>query len=191
MRHTITIYDIHDQLELCFFTGPPVMFIPYKIQHRGNISQICHNFGTWQLPWLVTGIAWYLCKNPILTIRRVCRQNMVQICKQLPTTVHQKGEHTHRFAVWHTRCADCLSMLEMTCLHAKFCRVPVRNACGKKNPEIQNTCTRPPTPPHTANYVATISLSQQLAYETLAPLRRTTVQCVTEPILHCRAYGSK
>ena len=29
--------------------------------------------------------------------------------------------------------------MEMTCLRAKFCSVPVRNACGKKNPEIQNT----------------------------------------------------
>jgi hypothetical protein len=25
------------------------------------------------------------------------------------------------------------------CLRAKFCSVPVRNACGKKNPEIQYT----------------------------------------------------
>ena len=29
--------------------------------------------------------------------------------------------------------------IEMTALRAKFCRVPVRKACGKKNPEIQNT----------------------------------------------------
>ena len=29
--------------------------------------------------------------------------------------------------------------MEMTALLAKFCRVPVRKACGKKNPEIQKT----------------------------------------------------
>jgi hypothetical protein len=29
--------------------------------------------------------------------------------------------------------------MEMTFFLAKFCRVPVRKACGKKNPEIQYT----------------------------------------------------
>jgi len=29
--------------------------------------------------------------------------------------------------------------MEMTCFRAKFWSVPVRKACGKKNPEIQNT----------------------------------------------------
>jgi len=47
--------------------------------------------------------------------------------------------------------------MEMTCLRAKFCRVPVRNACGKKKPEIQNTCTRPDHPRRRmhANYCMT------------------------------------
>ena len=44
----------------------------------------------------------------------------------------------NEFYVRTSKSNEIVSM-EMTCLRAKFCSVPVRNACGKKKPEIQKT----------------------------------------------------
>ena len=53
--------------------------------------------------------------------------------------------------------------MEMTAFLAKFCRVPVRKACGKKNPEIQKTGGIPSSIQPWMNFILSSRSSTQVA----------------------------